>query len=111
MIGTITLMTMMHTVGVAAALACHPNPNSNGCPQPVYPQLASLSQWRASTQARSPAADAAIDAGTQGDSIVVWSGRRSQDGAILKSGRSAIFMQRFDSQGIAIGGETPVSLW
>lgn len=98
---------MMQAAGIAAALACHPNPNSNGCPQPVYPQLASRSEWQASTQARSPAADAAIDVGSQGDSIVVWSGRRPHDGVR----KSAVFLQRFDRQGIAIGGETQVSLW
>jgi hypothetical protein len=66
-----------------------------------------LSMWRASTFKFSGQAEAAIsvDGCADDELTAVWSSRRQQHG------RSAVCLQRFTRQGVAIGGETPVSLW
>src|SRR5678816_3800779 len=98
---------MFHTFVVIAAsvsaLACPPKPCSDSANS--RDQIAFRSDFRASTFKPSAQAETALDVDSQGNIIVVWSSRKQQQG------RSAVFMQRFTPEGVAIGGETQLNLW
>lgn len=62
-------------------------------------------EWRANTFTRSLQADATLCVLPGGDTWVAWSSRRQNEG------RSGVFAQRFDRDGVAVGGEFALSLW
>lgn len=62
-------------------------------------------EWRASTYAFSAQAEAALALDEEGNLVVAWSSRRQQEG------HYSVYAQRFSPRGVAIGGETQLSLW
>ncbi|MCH7798842.1 MAG: hypothetical protein IID28_10425 [Planctomycetes bacterium] len=62
-------------------------------------------EWRASTFSRSTQGEAALAIDGRGNIFAVWSSRRQRDG------RYGVYGQRFDAEGVAVGGETCLSLW
>lgn len=61
-------------------------------------------EWRASTFAISAQHEAALAVDGDGNVVSVWSSRRQQ------TGRSGVYAQRFDAQGVALGSETQLGL-
>ncbi|VAX35858.1 hypothetical protein MNBD_PLANCTO03-901, partial [hydrothermal vent metagenome] len=69
------------------------------------PALHHLSEFKASTFTMSSQGEPALAVAPDGSFAVVWSSRRQQEG------RYGVYMQRFDSRGVAVGLETPLNLW
>lgn len=92
---------MKHNVWIALAVSCLGASALANAPADLGP---CRYEWRASTFTPSAQHEAclAVDAG--GDTIVVWSSRRQQEG------RAGVFAQRFDADGVCRGGETPIGL-
>lgn len=63
------------------------------------------SEFRASTFGYSAQEEASLALSHDGSITLVWSSRRQQEG------RYAVYAQRFDGHGVALGSETRISLW
>lgn len=63
------------------------------------------SEFRASTFSHSTQAEPSIAVAPDGAMTAVWSSRRQQ------GGRYGVYAQRFDADGVVLGGETRLNLW
>ena len=90
-IGIVTLAALTAAAGSARAIDS--------------PTLRHLSEFRASTFTASAQEEPALAVAPDGSFAVVWSSRRQQQG------RYGVYLQRFDSAGVAIGRETALNLW
>ncbi len=90
-------MMLCYVAGAAIACAAYGNSQAN--------VSANRYEFRANTYTPSAQEAAVLCVQPDGTFLVAWESRRQQ------SGRYGVYAQRFDADGIAIGGETALGLW
>ncbi len=99
-----TAAALVIMAGAAIAGSCAQGPTSSVGARSATPPR-HHDDWRASTFSISSQSQTDVAVAERGEIVAAWSSRRQQDG------RYGVYAQRFTSQGVAIGSETPLGLW